>query len=118
MNLTQVKCLLVFCPFAVIGFGPISITCLIGFYIVAMRPLWFLNLVIDLYDKPTPARAGLPGEASRHSASARLKCFLCLLVLFILDIAPIPVASMLAFVIILARPMGFFRIVTTMYGGN
>lgn len=110
MNTTQIKCLLVFCVFAVIGFGPISPSCLIGMYIVAHRPDWFLLTTRELYANPPPSH-----HLARHPFAVRLKCFLSLVTLFILDIAPVPVTASVAFVIILARPRWFYDMVETIY---
>ncbi len=115
MNLAQVKCLLVLSIFAVMGFGPISPTCLVGFYIVAMRPLWFFDLVSDLYDMP---QTTLSLEKGKQAIGARVMCFLILLVLFIIDIAPIPVTALFAFPIVLGRPIWFQRVVISVYGKN
>ena len=49
MNPAQLKCILVFSLFAIIGFGPISPGCLIGMYIVVKRPRWFIDLTDNLY---------------------------------------------------------------------
>ena len=49
INTTQLKCLLVFSVFAVIGFGPISPGCLMGMFIVIKRPQWFLTLADNIY---------------------------------------------------------------------
>jgi hypothetical protein len=101
MNLTQIKCLSVFAIFAIIGFGPISPGCLIGMYIVVRRPLWFLGLVRNLYaDLPLPQPASLI-HTEKETQQTRLKCFLSLLSLFIIDIAPVPVTPVIASGIIL-----------------
>jgi hypothetical protein len=118
MNLAQIKCLSVFSIFAIIGFGPISPGCLIGMYVVTMRPNWFWELTYNLY-------AGLPlvqpvfsSEPVEQAKRMRKKCFLSLLGLFIADIAPVPVTPVVAFAIILSRPMWFYRMVATIYGKN
>jgi len=116
MNITQIKCLLVFSIFAVIGFGPISPTCLIGMYIVVMRPLWFFNLVSNLYDNPSDFQTKLSNNPGRQAVQARIKCFLSLLTIFIIDIAPIPVASLFAFTVVLGRPKWFQSVVANVYG--
>jgi hypothetical protein len=108
MNITQLKCLSVFAIFAVIGFGPISPGCLIGMYVVIMRPTWFLQLAEDLYRNRRISR-------SITSQNTRIKTFLCLLLLFIIDIAPVPVTPVIAYVIILGRPQWFLRIVKGVY---
>jgi hypothetical protein len=116
MNQTQIKCLSVFSIFAMIGFGPISPGCLIGMYVVTMTPNWFWGLTCNLYaGKPLiqPTSASEPVEQTKRM---RRKCFLSLLGLFIVDIAPVPVTPVIAFVIILSRPMWFYRMVATIYG--
>ena len=108
MNNAQLKCLSVFAIFAVIGFGPVSPGCLIGMYVVIMRPTWFLQLVDNLYSD-----FKAPGFIA--SNNIRIKAFLCLLILFIIDIAPVPVTPVIAFVIILSRPQWFLHVVRNVY---
>jgi hypothetical protein len=108
MNNAQLKCLSVFAIFWVIGFGPISPGCLIGMYVVMMRPIWFLQLVDNLY-----SNFMAPGFI--ESNNTRIKAFLCLLILFVIDIAPVPVTPVIAYVIILSRPQWFFRVVRGVY---
>ena len=112
INSTQVKCLSVFSIFAIIGFGPVSPGCLIGMYIVVMRPAWFLQLIENMYNH----RKTLPFISAQQTRSARINSFLSLLTLFIIDIAPVPVTPVLAFVIILARPQWFYGVVRKIYG--
>ncbi len=109
MNSAQVKCLAVFGIFAIIGFGPISPGCLIGMYIVLRRPRWFLELTDNLYGNPSAVMSA--GQAKK----TRIRAFLCLLVLFIIDIAPVPVTPVVAFAIILSKPIWFYRMVKTIY---
>jgi hypothetical protein len=113
MNLTQIKCLAVFGLFAIIGFGPISPGCLIGMSVVLLRPIWFWNLIGNLYNNPQPYQLSF----SIESTQARKKTFLFLLCLFIVDIAPVPVTPVIAFCIILSRPLWFYRVITGVYGG-
>jgi hypothetical protein len=113
INKAQIQCLAVFSLFAIIGFGPISPGCLIGMFVVLFRPLWFWQLAVDLYaGKPTSPTATISAEQSKQ---ARKKCFLGLLTLFIIDIAPVPVTPTIAFVIILARPEWFYRLIASIY---
>lgn len=114
MNTAQIKCLIVFAVFAIIGFGPISPGCLIGMAVVIVRPRWFGALYRDLYANKAMADS-LGSISVKQSQQARKKAFLCLLTLFIIDIAPIPVTPMIAWVIILARPVWFYRLVATIY---
>jgi hypothetical protein len=113
MNKTQIKCLMVFSIFAIIGFGPISPGCLIGMYVVKYRPRWFWRVAVSLYaDK---AIATILDISRSQSQQARKKCFLSLMALFILDIAPVPVTPVVAFFIILMRPKWFYRVVAVIY---
>jgi hypothetical protein len=115
MNLTQFNCLLVLSIFAIIGFGPISPTCLIGMYVVITRPRWFLELTRDLYAHSSTPLYPLSPSRSVHPLAARIKCFLALLGLFILDIAPVPVTSTIGLIIVLARPRWFYVMVEDIY---
>ncbi len=108
MNSSQLKCLFVFAIFAIIGFGPVSPGCLIGMYVVIRRPDWFLTLVDNLYGNPVPKRL-------ITSNKVRIKAFLCLLTLFIIDMAPVPVTPVVAVVIILNRPQWFLHVVKGVY---
>lgn len=112
MNTSQLKCLSVFAVFAIIGFGPVSPGCLIGMYIVIKRPTWFQNLVSGVYDQPDPPNS----VTAEDTRSARLKSFLSLLTLFLIDIAPVPVTPVIAFAIILIRPRWFYLLVSRVYG--
>lgn len=114
MNSAQIKSLSVFAVFALIGFGPISPGCLIGMYIVVMRPDWFWQLVKAMYDYPQPATL----ISVTQSRTTRIKCFASLFTLFIIDILPVPVTPVVAFVIILSRPEWFYQVVGRVYGEN
>lgn len=118
MNPTQIKCLSVFAVFAVIGFGPVSPGCLIGMYVVAMRPRWFWELMTNLYTGLPVPQPLFPVQTAKQNKQARIRCFLSLLGLFIIDIAPVPVTPVIAFGIILLRPMQFYRVVASVYGEN
>lgn len=115
MNVAQIKCLAVFSVFAIIGFGPVSPGCLIGMYLVIMRPLWFRVLNHNLYGVPEGAAMNNP---SRRALKTRIKCFFSLVGLFIVDIAPIPVTPIIAFGIILTRPQWFYRVVERVYDAD
>lgn len=118
MNLTQIKCLAVFAVFAIIGFGPISPGCLIGMYLVVKRPRWFARTISHLYAGLAEPIADVPNPNAGQNKSVRIKCFLSLLTLFIIDILPVPVTPVIAFGIILLRPMAFYRVVLGVYGGH
>ena len=112
MNFAQVKCIFVFAIFAIIGFGPVSPGCLIGMYIVVARPRWFLELTDKVYEN-------LELDISvMHAKNSRMKSFLTLLALFIIDIAPFPVTPIIAFFIILSKPIWFYQTVKNVYSGS
>lgn len=118
MTAIQVQCLLVMAALALIGFGPLSLTCLIGFYILVARPSWFLAVVRELYRDPAPS---MPGSASTLGAGSpalgvRLKTAAFLLMLLILDIAPVPVTGTIGLYVILTRPAWFQRLAYAIYG--
>ena len=108
LNVAQLKTLAVFAIFAIIGFGPVSPGCLIGMFIVVARPRWFLGLVLAMYEQT--AESSYP-----RSHASRFKAFACLLTLFIIDIAPVPVTPVIAFFIILSRPQWFLNVVLNVY---
>jgi hypothetical protein len=112
MNVAQLKCLTVFAIFAIIGFGPVSPGCLIGMYIIWMRPVWFLALVDRVYNYPKQAAF----VSARQCLGSRVKGFICLSALFVVDILPLPIVPVIAFVIILARPQWFYGFVRNVYG--
>lgn len=114
MNKAQIKCLIVFALFAIIGFGPISPGCLIGMYVVTYRPNWFLQLTNELYENK-PSKKPYDQVSELQSKQVRKKCFFSILTLFILDIAPIPVMPIVAFIIILVRPIWFLRMIMGIY---
>jgi len=84
---------------------------LIGMYIVIMRPIRFLQLVDNLY-------SDLKAPGFIASNNTRIRAFLCLLILFIIDMAPVPVTPAIAFVIILSRPQWFLGLVGNVYSDN
>lgn len=111
LNAAQLKTLAVFSIFAIIGFGPVSPGCLIGMFIVVARPQWFLDLVVAIYEQTPEQIADI--QLNRHGI--RLKAFACLLSLFIIDIAPVPVTPVVAFFIIVSRPKWFLNVVLNVY---
>jgi hypothetical protein len=113
MNKTQIKCLIVFSIFAIIGFGPISPGCLIGMFVVIYRPRWFWQVAVNLY--ADNAIVAIPDISESQSKLVRKKCFLSILGLFILDIAPVPVTPVVAFFIIFLRPLWFYRLIAAIY---
>jgi hypothetical protein len=114
MNRALLKCLLVFSIFAVIGFGPVSPGCLIGMYVTVFRPRWFIELARELYCDNNQALYSVQPQPEQ-SRQARKKCFASLLFLFILDIAPVPVTPVVAFLILFSRPRWFYQLVENIY---
>jgi len=116
MNTAQLKCLAVFGLFFFIGFGPVSPGCLIGMFITAVRPNWFWRLITNLYANLPVLQTSNSTATESFTRQARIKAFLCLLGLFIIDIAPVPVTPVIAFGIILSRPDWFYRVTARVYG--
>ncbi|MDD4913609.1 MAG: hypothetical protein PHW13_01055 [Methylococcales bacterium] len=117
MNWTQLKCLFVLILFIIVGFGPISPLCLIGLYLVIMRPPWFLTLAHRLYaGRPLPPRSLPTMWSAARIGLLRIECFFGLLALFVVDIVPFPVTPVLAGFIVLSRPIWFYRLVIGVYG--
>jgi len=112
INAAQLKCFALFPLFALIDFGPVSPWCLMGLYIVLMRPEWFLHLVKRIYSHPRHSAF----ITTKQTRIARVTSFLALLGLLIIDIAPLPVSSLLALAILLVKPKWFYRTVIDIYG--
>ena len=121
MNEAHIKSLLVLSVLAIIGFGPLSFTCLIGLYIVLGRPAWFYQLTREIYLGKNPGvRAMKPARPARPGSLAlgsRFLTFLSLLLLLILDIAPVPVTGVIAIYVVLTRQEWFQQLVFNMYSG-
>lgn len=120
MNGTQIKCFLVMTALAIIGFGPLSLTCLIGMYVVVARPGWFHSVVVNLYrDSVCEASDGALGQPEKDSGTMgiRLKCFLYLLLLLVLDVAPVPVTGSIGLYVVMLRPPWFQALVEKIYCG-
>lgn len=115
MNWTQLKFLLVFGVFAVIGFGPVSPGCLIGLYSVVVRPPWMLQAVRNLYQRQGQPLYPAPTPEPQTTGRTRIKAFLIFLTLFLIDIAPYPVTPSIAIPLILIRPRGFLDWVEQLY---
>ncbi|MGX2030738.1 hypothetical protein [Methylocaldum gracile] len=120
MNSTQIKSFLFLTVLAIIGFGPLSLTCLIGLFIVVRRPERFYQVVENLYRGTAcgsidcaPGQHGHGSEARK----ARIKSFLCLFILLVLDIAPVPVAGSIGLYVVLIRPCWFKTLVERIYYG-
>lgn len=114
MFVTQLKCMLVLLLFAIIAIGPVSLTCLIGMWIVLARPAWFLGILNLLYQN-SPIR-NLMATSKLHLLRTGIKCFVTLLVLFVVDISPIPLTELLGLFIVVVKPVWFYQVVANIYG--
>ncbi|MGX2040343.1 hypothetical protein ACWJKU_09455 [Methylocaldum sp. MU1018] len=111
---------MVLAAFAIIGFGPLSLTCLTGMFIVIARPRWFYEVVENLYRDLLRAPMDCPAQRQGYrpgSMAVRVKCFLSLIVLLVLDIAPIPVAGSIGLYVVIRRPRWFKTLVEKIYCG-
>jgi hypothetical protein len=118
MNLAQIKCLSVFLVFAIIGFGPISPGCLIGMFVVLIRPKCFLALTLAMYRTHCGESRLEELDNSPYIKNARIKAFFSLVTLFLIDIAPVPVTPVIAFCIIFMRPFWFYSLVVSVYSSD
>lgn len=109
---TRLQCLLAMLGLSLIGFGPLSITCLIGLHAVLARPDWLLRTTRALYGRPTAA-TGLTEPAP--NGWLRLKVVAALLALLLLDIAPVPVTGTIGLSVVLLRPPWFLELVEAIY---
>ena len=113
---TRIKCLLIMLLFSLIGFGPLSLTCLIGIYVVLVRPAWFIRVARDLYLRPNDSVMNekmLPGPSGNFVI--RGKAFISLIMLLILDIAPLPITGIIGLIVVLSRPVWFIELVQQIY---
>ncbi|MFO1418593.1 MAG: hypothetical protein U1E83_07960 [Methylotetracoccus sp.] len=113
MNAARIKSFFTLLVLALIGFGPISLTALIGLYVVGRRPAWFIELVEAVYG----GKRIRPSQAPRASAYLRARYTAALIGLLILDIAPIPIVGSIGLYIVLARPAWFLRLSRNLYAG-
>jgi len=113
---TQIKCLMVMILLSLVGFGPVSVTSLIGLYVVIARPDWFLLVVRNLYIRSSSPTPGSTNPAnSQNSLYPRIKALFSLITLLILDIAPVPVTGFIGLVIVISRPPWFKNLVEAIY---
>jgi hypothetical protein len=78
--------------------------------------MWFFDLVGNLYDHSPQIHERFSAEGARKTKRTRIKSFLVLLGLFIIDIAPVPVAAVIAIIVVLDRPLWLVRTVASVYG--
>jgi len=116
---TQHKCLIVMILLSLIGFGPISLTCLMGLYVVIARPTWFLRVTRNLYLRSNSLiDASTDSSGSSNSSYPRIKTFVSLMTLLILDIAPVPVTGFIGLIVVINRPPWFKNLVEGIYAGS
>lgn len=96
-----------------IGFGPISLTALIGIYLLWARPPCFLTWVRKIYERPHQ-RSRLP--VNTRACKRQIEGSLILLGLFIIDVLPVPVTGGVAIVITWFRPKSFLNWLEAVYG--
>lgn len=116
LNGARARCWLALLLLSAIGFGPISITALIGITVVLKRPAWFLRLVLDVYAEKPGALATTEKSLLPPSRGTRLRVLAALAALLILDIAPFPVVGSIGLWIVSTRPLGFLLLVKRIYG--
>ena len=58
-------------PLVILGFDPLSITCLIGFYVVLARPIWFLTLVSEEFVLKNIRSESSGGQAAEREQLCR-----------------------------------------------
>ncbi len=120
MNSIRLQCFVVFLLLCLIGFGPLSITALLGMYVVWRRPHWFLRVVDGLYRGAhrNPAEIDRSGKRNlgASTTATRVRCFLALMFLLVLDIAPVPVVGGIGLYVIIRRPRWFVDLVDRIYG--
>jgi hypothetical protein len=109
VNWTQIKLALVLSLFFIIGFGPISPSCLIGIHVVLRRPRWFYQLILHLYEGKRRKGSWVPGR------SIRLQALMVLMTLLIIDILPLPVTASLLLPLVFIRPLWFYQAVKGIY---
>ena len=115
MNGARLRCLLALTGLSIIGFGPLSLTCLIGIYVVLARPAWFSAVVSELYRDVPGASAHRVVRSGSGSTGVRLRTLFWLVVLLVLDIAPVPVTGSIGLYVVIARPPWFYRLVEAVY---
>lgn len=122
VNSIRAKCFVVLLTLSVIGFGPLSLTALIGLYVVWRRPEWFEQVVRGVYRNrqivsvnDRSAEKQVPAVA-KSAIGTRIRCALALTTLLVLDIAPFPVVGAIGMYIIIRRPHWFLELVSRIYG--
>lgn len=115
---TRTRFFLVLLVLSVLGFGPVSLTALIGVVVVLKRPDWFLRAVFDIY---RDSHQTLPVNTTDRPQSAarwgiRIRTVITLAGLMILDIAPVPIVGAIGLWIVTFRPAWFLLLVARIYG--
>jgi hypothetical protein len=53
---------------------------------------------------------------NNHQIAVNIKCLLALLILFVIDIGPIPVTAAIGLFVVIFKPRWFLNLVTALYG--
>lgn len=108
----RVKCFLVLLSIFFLDIIPyVPVWGLVSLYILRLRPGWFKHALDMIYEQPCPAIAPVSGHAR---SLFRLKCYLAVLLLCIVDTIPFVVG--LAFLYLLVfRPCRFKQVIDRIY---
>ena len=83
-----------------------------------IRPKWFLALTLAMYGTHCGKSRLEELDNSTYIKNAMIKAFFSLVTLFLIDIAPVPVTPVIAFCIILMRPLWFYSLVVSVYSSD
>lgn len=126
----RLKCGITLLFISILAIGPIPITSTLGAFVALFRPRWFHTLTKHIYNQQaypsnldaqnslTDSRDEIknrPQSVNNSSFTPRLQLFLAMLILMLIDIGPIPVASLIALFIVLFRPHWFLKLMARIY---
>ncbi len=95
-----------------IGFGPISLTALIGLYLLWTRPPWFLTWARGVYGQ---SHRKTRSRIKTCIRSKQIKGSIILICLFIIDVLPVPMTGSIALFITCFRPKSFLNWLESIY---
>lgn len=112
MNQARIEAFTCLFVLNLIGFGPVSLTALIGLYLLWTRPPWFLTWARGVYGQSyqktrSPIKTGIRPK--------QIKASIILIGLFIIDVLPVPVTGSIALFIICFRPKSFLNWLESIY---
>ena len=130
----RIKCGLALIFIAIVSIGPIPIISTLGAFVALFRPRWFKTLVDKIYgsDLRYPklrnamnVHTAIPEPKHRKttktnasSLKTRLLLFAAMIMLMLIDIGPIPTASLIALFAVIFRPRWFLKLFETIYQGK